>query len=117
MVFLLKDETVEQNNQWVPDQLLTEKGTAPSGELSPTPPEALTAIINGVPKTLHAFKTRRNQERDETRCYFTSLDGETKAGSPNHVSLTLPVERGLVFSGAYLDLPDQVPFGDLGGGR
>jgi hypothetical protein len=46
------------------------------------------------------------------RCYFTSLDSETKAGSPNQVSVTLPFERGLVFSGAYLDLPDQVPFGE-----
>jgi len=112
LVFLLKDETVEQNNQWAPDQLLTKKGVAPPGELSPTQPEALTAIINGVPRTVHAFKTLRNQQQGKTRCYFTSLDSETKAGSPNQVSVTLPIERGLVFSGAYLDLPDQVPFGE-----
>jgi hypothetical protein len=105
----LKDETVEQNNQWAPDQLLTKKGVSPPGELSPAQPEALMAMINGVPKIVHAFKTLRNQQQGKTRCYFTSLDGETKAGSANQVSVTLPIERGLVFSGAYLDLPDQVP--------
>ncbi len=111
LVVLLKDETVEQNNQWLPDPLLAEKGTAPPGELDATQPESLTAIINGVPKTLHPFKTGRNQQDGKTRCYFASLDGETKPGSSNQVSITLPIERGLVFSGAYLDLPDQVPEG------
>jgi hypothetical protein len=47
-------------------------------------------MINGVPKIVHAFKTLRNQQQRKTRCYFTSLDGETKAGSPNQVSVTLP---------------------------
>jgi HSP20 family protein len=27
-------------------------------------------------------------------------------------TITLPVERGLVFSGAYLDLPDQMPLSE-----
>jgi len=111
LVFLLKDENVEQNNQWVGDRLLRKRGTPPPGELSYLPPESLTAIINGVPKTVHAFKTLRNQAPGKTRCYFASLGGETKAGSSNQVSLTLPVERGLVFAGAYLDLLDQMPDG------
>jgi hypothetical protein len=109
LVFLLKDETVEQNNQWVPDHLLKEMGTPPPGELSATLPESLSVMINGVPKILHPFKTRRNQPDGKTRCYFASLDSETKAGSSNQVILPLPIERGLVFSGAYVDLPDQMP--------
>jgi hypothetical protein len=112
LVLMLKDETVEQNNQWISDHLLQEKGTPPAGELDVTPlPQPLTAIVNGVPKALHPFKTRRNQQHEKTRCYFASLDAETKSGSLNQVSITLPIERGLVFSGAYLDLPDQMPDG------
>jgi hypothetical protein len=68
-------------------------------------------MVNGVPKVLYPFKTRRNQQQEKTRCYFASLDGEIKSGSLNHVSITLPIQRGLVFSGAYLDLPDQMPDG------
>lgn len=111
LVVLLKDENVEQNNQWVSDHLLglTEKG--PPGELDAQQLLSMTAVINGVPKTLHPFKTGRNQPAGKTRCYFASLDGETKSGSSNQVSVTLPIERGLVFSGAYLDLPDQMPDG------
>lgn len=112
LVFLLKDETVEQNDQWVSDVLLTEKRAAPQHEFGiPPQPVSLTAIINGVPKMLFPFKTRRNQQQAKTRCYFVSLDNETKSGSSNRVSITLPIERGLVFAGAYLDLPDQMPNG------
>ena len=111
LVVLLKDETVEQNNQWVSDHLLVQKGTAPARELDATQAQSMTAVINGVPKTLHPFKTGRNQPGGKTRCYFASLDQETKFGSSNQVSITLPIERGLVFSGAYLDLPDQMPGG------
>jgi len=112
LVLFLKDETVEQNNQWVSDHLLTERTTTPATQLDTTPqPVPLTAMINGVPKVLFPFKTRRNQEHGKTRCYFASLDGETKTGPSNQVSVTLPIQRGLVFSGAYLDLPDQMPYG------
>ncbi len=112
LVLLLKDETVEQNNQWVPDHVLTEERTAPQHEFGiPPQPVSLTAIINGVPKNLLPFETRRNQQQGKTRCYFVSLDGETKSGSSNKVSITVPIQRGLVFSGAYLDLPDQMPDG------
>ena len=34
------------------------------------------------------------------------------AGAPNEIELTLPIRSGLVFSGAYLDLPDQMPAGE-----
>jgi hypothetical protein len=112
LVVFLKDETVEQNNQWISDHLQGESATAPPGELDITSsPQSLIALVNGVPKALHPFKTRRNQQHEKTRCYFASLGGETKSGSPNHVSITLPIQRGLVFSGAYLDLPDQMPDG------
>jgi hypothetical protein len=112
LVLLLKDETIEQNNQWISDHLLMEKRTAPPSQYSTAPsPLPLTAMINGVPKALHPFKTRRNQQHEKTRCYFASLDSETKSGSLNHVTITLPIQRGLVFSGAYLDLPDQMPDG------
>jgi hypothetical protein len=110
LVLMLKDETVEQNNQWISDNLLQEKGIPPPGELDITPsPQSLIAMINGVPKALHPFRTKRNQQHEKTRCYFASLDGETKSGSSNQVSIRLPIQRGLVFSGAYLDLPDQMP--------
>src|SRR5205823_5314976 len=112
LVLMLKDETVEQNNQWISDHLVQEKAAPPPGEFDVTPlPQSLIATINGVPKALHPFKTRRNQQHEKTRCYFASLNGETKSGSLNHVSITLPIQRGLVFSGAYLDLPDQMPDG------
>ena len=111
LVLLLKDETVEQNNQWVPDHLLTHEPSAPSFEFGvAAQPVPLTAIINGVPKNLYAFKTRRIQQQGVSRCYFASLDGETRSGA-NQVSITLPIQRGLAFSGAYLDLPDQMPEG------
>jgi hypothetical protein len=111
LVLLLKDETVEQNNQWVSDHLLAHMVTPPPGEIQAQQPGSMTAVINGVPKTLHPFKTGRNQPPGKTRCYFASLDQETKSGASNQVSVTLPIERGLVFSGAYLDLPDQMPNG------
>jgi hypothetical protein len=111
LVFIMKDENVEQNNQWVDDQLRGERRTPPPGELSFTPSEYLTVIVNGTPKTLLPFKTLRVQVQGKARCFFVSLAGETKVGASNQVSVTLPVERGLVFSGAYLDLPDQMPYG------
>jgi hypothetical protein len=93
LVLLLKDETKSLNNQWVPDDLL------------------ISARVNGIAKAVHAFKTGRMQEHAQTRCYFMTLEEETKPGEKNLVEVTLPIRRGLVFSGAYLDLPDQVPYG------
>ena len=111
LVLMLKDETVEQNNQWVSDHLLSPTGTAPAREVDAMRPRPMTAVINGIPKTLHPFKTGRNQPPGKTRCYFASLDNETRSSSGNDVKVTLPIDRGLVFSGAYLDLPDQMPSG------
>jgi hypothetical protein len=102
-VFLLKDETHEQNNNWVPDRLEIEAGAPAAGVPG--------VLVNGVAKTLHPFKTIRNQKPDLTRCYFVELTGEVKPGGPNDVQITLPVRTGLVFAGAYVDLPDQVPAG------
>jgi hypothetical protein len=111
LVILLKDETMEQNNQWVSDHLLAQIGTPPPGEIQAQQLGSMAVVINGIPKTLHPFKTGRNQPPGKTRCYFASLDDETKSGASNQVTVTLPIERGLVFSGAYLDLSDQMPDG------
>jgi hypothetical protein len=106
LVFLLKDETQEQNNNWVPDRLEV------AGQEGGTSAAAVPGVlVNGVAKTLHPFKTIRNQKPDLTRCYFVELTGEVKPGGPNDVQITLPIRTGLVFTGAYVDLPDQVPAG------
>jgi hypothetical protein len=109
-VLLLKDEREPQDNQWVPENL--QPGGRGKAEAAAEP---MAVTINGVPKTLHAFKTQRNQAEGKTRCYFVSLDGETKPGQANQVTLTLPIRTGLIFSGAYLDLPDQMPLGETPG--
>ncbi len=107
LVLLLKDETEPLLENWVPDKLVI-AGTLTS--LSALKPMAV--LINGVPKTLYTFKTSHNQKEGLTRCLFADLEEETKAGQSNEVELTLPIRTGLVFSGAYLDLPDQMPFGE-----
>ena len=106
LVFFLKDETQEQNDNWVPDRL----GVA-GQEGNESARNVPTVLVNGVSKTLYAFKTLRNQKSGLTRCYFVELSGEVKPGQSNDVEITLPVRTGLVFSGAYLDLPDQMPTG------
>jgi hypothetical protein len=102
LVLLLHDEREELNNNWVPDSLATLKAAT-------EPSETMMISINGVPKTLHAFKTGLHQPERVTRCYFVYLSGETQVGKQNEVELRLPIWTGLVFSGAYLDLPDQMP--------
>ena len=67
--------------------------------------------MNGVARRVYAYKTVRLQDKGLTRCYFFDLEDETKPGEDNEIGLPLPIERGLVFSGAYLDLPDQLPLG------
>jgi hypothetical protein len=88
LVLLLKDETQPSGDNWIPDNL------------------PLTASVNGVARRVYAYKTVRRQDKSLTRCYFFDLEAETKPGEKNDVDLHLPIERGLVFSGAYLDLPD-----------
>jgi hypothetical protein len=105
LVLLLKDETDELNSNWAPDRLhLSGSGAPPLGQ-------GLSVLINGVPKTVHPFKTKRVQPDGLARCYFAELLGEVRPGQANEVEVTLPIRGGLVFSGAYLDLPDQVPLG------
>jgi len=106
LVFLLKDETQEQNDNWVPDRL-----KVAGQEASESATDIPSVLVNGVSKTLHPFRTIRNQKPDLTRCYFVELAGEVKLGRSNDVQITLPIRTGLVFSGAYVDLPDQVPAG------
>ena len=62
-------------------------------------------------QNVHPFQTIRNQRPGLARCYFVELAGEVKPGRANEVQITLPIRTGLVFSGAYVDLPDQVPAG------
>ncbi|PYV42225.1 MAG: hypothetical protein DMG06_14685, partial [Acidobacteria bacterium] len=47
LVFLMKDETEELNNQWIPDKLPILRSNA-------TQPESLAVSVNGVPKAVHA---------------------------------------------------------------
>src|SRR6266568_1145762 len=93
LLLILKDETKASGDNWVPDGL------------------SLTASVNGVSRHVYTYKTVRRQDKGMTRCYFFDLECETKPGEDNEVEIHLPIERGLVFSGAYLDLPDQVPLG------
>jgi hypothetical protein len=102
LVFLLKDETQDLNNNWIADSLLAGSGTAAPASVS----------VNGTPRSLHAFKTGRNQREHLTRGYFIQLQNEIKPGAANEVEITLPIRTGLVFSGAYIDLPDQMPLGE-----
>ncbi len=105
LVLLLKDETDELNSNWVPDRLhLSGSGASPVGK-------GLSVLINGVPKTVYPLKTKRVQPDGVTRCYFVELRREVKPGQANEVEVTLPFRTGLVFSGAYVDLPDQAPLG------
>jgi len=126
LILYLKDETLDLNNNWVPDNLpaglhshnarhertFTVNGKPSMIEDSSGSP-GLSVTINGVSKTVHAFKTKRVQEPGVTRCYFVDLAGETRASQANSVEVTLPIRTGLVFSGVYVDLPDQVPLGRM----
>jgi hypothetical protein len=93
LLVLLKDENRPTDDNWVSADL------------------AIKAMVNGVAKPVYAYRTGRRQEKGLTRCYFLSVERETQPGATNEVKVTLPIQRGLVFSGAYLDLPDQVPLG------
>lgn len=108
LVLLLQDEREELHNNWIADNL-----RIPGTVNGSTQSRPLSVSVNGMAKALHAFKTGRNQMENLTRCYFVDLEGETKLGQPNEVDITLPIRTGLVFSGAYLDLPDQMPYGVL----
>jgi hypothetical protein len=108
LVFVLKDEARPLNDNWVPDKLSN----------SGTSADAPAVRINGVSKTMRPFKTVNvqlqgsNQPEGVARCFFVDLGGETHPGQSNEIELTLPIQQGVVFSGAYLDLPDQMPSGE-----
>lgn len=110
LVFLLKDESRAQNDDYVSDDL------QPVGATTGNVVTDVPAVsINGVSKTLYPFEVttglqvERNQVSGLARCFFVDLEGETKPGQPNEVKITLPFRNDLVFEGAYLDLPDQMP--------
>ncbi|MCC6124585.1 MAG: hypothetical protein IT426_06470, partial [Pirellulales bacterium] len=106
LVLQFKDEGRDLNDHWIPDALYGPKTKA----------GAEAARINDVSKPVYAFNTSasRYQVPGMTRCYFVELSAETKVGATNEIELTVPVVAGLTFSGAYLDLPDQMPVGELG---
>jgi hypothetical protein len=106
LVLLMKNEMEEVNNNWLPDRMLGLRA-----DNRPVPPGSFTVLVNGVSRSVHEFKTKRHQPDKLTRCYFMNLTGETKAGQQNEVEVTLPIYKGLTFSGGYLDLPDQMPAG------
>ena len=99
LVLLLKDETQEALVSDVPDDMV-------SGSKQPP----IRISINGVEKTVRPFVTGRGVRPHRTRCYFVGLSGEVETGKENKVEITLPIRTGLVFAGAYVDTPDQMPF-------
>ncbi|MGD0226013.1 MAG: hypothetical protein ABSF71_27085 [Terriglobia bacterium] len=114
---MLKDETAALDDNWVPDNFSHSMSKGGAGTLAwelqgSYESGPLKVQVNGVAKPPQAFKTARAQSAGLTRCYFVALEGETKPGESNTVEISLPIQRGLVFSGAYLDLPDQVPLGE-----
>lgn len=106
LVLLMRNEMEEANSNWLPDRML-----GLHTDTHPVPPGSFAVRVNGVSRSVHEFKTKRHQPDKVTRCYFVSLTDETKPGQPNDVEVTLPIYKGLTFSGAYLDLPDQMPAG------
>ena len=112
LVLILKDEERPQNDNYVAAKLHVMSAPA-----SNTVTNVPAVKINGVSKTLYLFEittgraSERNQANDLARCFFVDLEGETKPGPSNTVEITLPIRKGLVFKGAYLDLPDQMPYG------
>jgi hypothetical protein len=112
LVFVFKNEKQPQNDNYVPDKLQVISGAA-GNTLTGVP----AVNVNGVSKTLHPFSittgwaSERNQAKDLARCFFVDLAGETKPGGENTVEITAPFRNGMVFRGAYVDLPDQMPFG------
>jgi hypothetical protein len=102
LVLFFKDERMELNDHWIPDSLYSSKALADGAGLR----------INGVPKRIIPFKTKMNQLPDLARCYFAELSAETKPGAVNEIEIVIPPQNGLMFSGAYLDLPDQMPLGE-----
>ena len=102
LVILMQDEAFNSFENWIPDNLVVrnDKGAE----------EAVFVTINNVKRTLVPFKTARNQRPNLTRCYYLPLmRQECNATKSNRISITLPKKNGLVFSGAYIDLPDQMP--------
>ena len=91
LVLYLKSEKSTLANNWIPVDL------------------PVDVMINGAKKKAYPFLTTRTQEKDMTRCFFVSLDSETKTDQKNQIDINLPILQGLTFSGAFLDLPTQMP--------
>ncbi len=115
LVFQVQDETETSMANFVPNDLLNVSKTSTGGtsDFGQTGGASAGGVkVNGVYKTLHSFQVvpgLRGGKEGFTRCFFVDLDGEVKPGEDNDVEIVLPIQRGLVFSGAYLDLPDQMP--------
>ena len=70
--------------------------------------------VNGVRKRAAPFRTPSSlQPKGVCRCYFVDLGGEVRCDGVNAVQVTLParyISHRLTFKGAYVDLPDQMPY-------
>jgi hypothetical protein len=102
LVFLMQDEKFNSYENWIPDNLTFKN------EKSEQEPVYVT--INNIKRVLVPFKTVRNQREKLTRCYYLQLTKqESRTTEVNKINIVLPKRNGLVFSGAYIDLPDQMP--------
>lgn len=106
LVLTLKYEHAAIQDHWVPDGIAL--GVAKDAAGTP-----MTVRVNGVDRRVYAFKTERNQDKDVSRCFFVFLGNEAKPGAVNDVEVTMPIRSGYTFAGAYVDLPDQMPYGEL----
>jgi len=102
LVFLMQDEKFNSYENWIPDNLSVRNNSGKD--------EPIFITINNVKRKLIPFKTVRNQRANLTRCYYLPVTRqECKAIGVNNITISLPKRRGIVFSGAYIDLPDQMP--------
>jgi hypothetical protein len=104
LVLLFNEENRDPLDLWVNSRLFVAPANA-----NPAPE---WVRINGIPKAVVPFQTARAQEPNVARCFFVSLGEETKLGEANEVEVLVWLQSQLIFSGAYLDLPDQMPEGD-----
>jgi hypothetical protein len=62
LVFPIKDEMEESNNNWLPDGALGLKS-----DRHPAPPGSFSVLVNGVARSVHEFKTKRQQPEKVTK--------------------------------------------------
>ena len=92
LVLLLRNNLGHVRNRWIQDN------------------QEIGARINGVGKCVVPVRIPRHHKEGFCGAYFTDLAYEALPGEENTVEITLPkFKQGIVFAGAYVDLPDQMP--------